>query len=120
MHTPDPGSTLATSSRVLFAVFLISLLATVGLAIYLGGALFGVRRNRVDSFSVPPPVSNPYITLPTPPPAPLRVARGTTPPPIPRAASPKPPGVISNRDDATDPEIPADARFSVRKSRPRV
>lgn len=106
---------------MLFALFVISLLVAIGLAIYAGGALLGTRTTKIESFSVPP-VHAPYLALPTPPLAPVRVARGTTPPPIPaaRAASPALPGVISNRDDLTDPEVPPDARFSVRRSRPRV
>lgn len=108
---------------MLFALFVISLLVTIGLAIYAGGALLGVRTSKLESFSVPPslPTHSPYLALPTPPPAPVRAARGTTPPPIPsRAASPVPAGVITNREDVTEPELATDARFSVRRSRPSL
>ncbi len=105
---------------MLFALFVISLLVTIGLAIYAGGALIGIRTTKIESFSVPPPHST-YLALPTPPPAPIRAARGTTPPPIPsRAASPVPTGVITNREDAPEPQLAPDARFSVRRSRPRI
>jgi hypothetical protein len=113
------GPRLAVSSPVLFALFVISLLVTIGLALYAGGALIGIRTTKIESFSVPP--HSPYLALPTQPPAPIRVARGTTPPPIPsRAASPVPAGVITNREDATEPQLAPDARFSVRRSRPRI
>jgi hypothetical protein len=127
LRSGSAGSVLAAPSLVLFALFVISVLVTVGLAIYAGSALIGVRQNKVDAFSVPPTVPppdySPFTALPSPPPVPVRVARGTTPPPVPtaaRAPSPNPPGVISNREDATDPDVPVDARFSVRRSRPRL
>lgn len=72
---------------MLFAVFVISVLATVGFAAYAGGALFGIRSSKVESFSVPPPPAFHTVSLPHPPPEPVRAARGTTPPPIPAAAA---------------------------------
>lgn len=101
---------------MLFAVFLISLLVTIGLGIYCYGALVGVRSQKVEGFHVPPAQPQPqyvqFVSLPQLPEPPVRAARGTTPPPL-------PPGVISNRDDATDPEIAADARFSVKRASQR-
>ncbi|MBA2540125.1 MAG: hypothetical protein H0V17_10860 [Deltaproteobacteria bacterium] len=106
---------------MLFAVFLISLLAAVGLGIYCYGALVGVRRQKLDNFQVPPAQPQPYVqfvSLPQLPEPPVRAARGTTPLPL-APGAPLPPGVISNREDSTDPEVPADSRFSVTRSSQR-
>lgn len=104
---------------MLFAVFLISLLAAVGLGIYSYGALVGVRSQKLDSFQVPPPLpQQPYVSLPYPPEPPVRAARGTTPPPLPLDRAPSPvPGVVSSREDSTEPD--ANARFSVKRASQR-
>jgi hypothetical protein len=112
------GSTLAASRSVLFAVFLISLLVAVGLGVYFAGGLLAGRSRNITGFTVPP--ATPYVSLANPPPPAVRVARGTTPPPFvapTRASSPVPAGVVSSRQDSTQPD--ADARFSVKRASQR-
>jgi hypothetical protein len=110
----------------LFVVIVVVAVGLIAFLIYAGGALLSRPKQ-------PPPITRvQYLQLPTmpslpPAPPPTRIARGTTPQPI--AAdrtdtapfvmgepTPPIPGVISNRDDATERTVQADDRFSVRRS----
>lgn len=108
--------------------FLLVLVVLVGIGVvgflaYYGGTLLSRAPKQ------PPPMSRAqFLVMPTmpsrPPAPPTRMARGTTPQPLShepaygRAESPIP-GVISNRDDATERTVQPDDRFSIRRSRPR-
>lgn len=105
---------------MLFVVFVVSVAVFVGFAAFSLRALLGGRKAR-------------RFDVPAQPIAARRIARGSTPPPIDHTpidvspfgqlhdnSSSRLPGVISNREDATEPDVAADARFSVRRSRPRL
>lgn len=95
---------------MLFALFLISLLAAVGLGVYFAGGLLAGRSRNVQGFTVPP--STPYVSLANPPASPPRVPRGTTPPPLPPQAVARAQSPAVRDEDLTDPD--ANARFSRR------
>jgi hypothetical protein len=106
----------------LFVLIVLVGIGLVGFLVYAGGALLSRPKQR------PPITRVQYLALPTmpsfpPAPPPSRMARGTTPQPLAhdfaRGESPIP-GVISNREDATERTISPDDRFSIRRSRPKL
>ena len=121
------GGTPLAASRVVTLLFVVIVVVGLGLVLFLGyygGALLSRPKPqppiaRVEYLQLP--------TLPSIPPPPIRVARGTTPQPLSHDSSsqaflvehPSPiPDVISNRDDATERMAMPDDRFSIRKSSP--